>query len=88
MRALIINGSPRQKGNTSIALTEIAKQLENFEYVSFDLAHTEKGWDVIEINSSGQFLHQAGTLIGFRDELYQLIEKMDQIAPYRLRKYE
>lgn len=28
MRALIINGSPRQKGNTSIALTEIAKQLE------------------------------------------------------------
>ena len=28
MKALIINGSPRQKGNTSIALTEIAKRLE------------------------------------------------------------
>ena len=28
MKVLIINGSPRQKGNTSIALTEIAKQLE------------------------------------------------------------
>ena len=28
MRVLIINGSPRQKGNTSIALAEIAKQLE------------------------------------------------------------
>ena len=28
MKALIINGSPRLKGNTSIALTEIAKQLE------------------------------------------------------------
>lgn len=28
MRVLVINGSPRQKGNTSIALTEIAKQLE------------------------------------------------------------
>ena len=27
MKVLIINGSPRQKGNTSIALTEIAKQL-------------------------------------------------------------
>ena len=27
MRVLIINGSPRQKGNTSIALAEIAKQL-------------------------------------------------------------
>ena len=28
MRVLIINGSPCQKGNTSIALAEIAKQLE------------------------------------------------------------
>ena len=28
MRVLIINGSPRQKGNTSIALAEIAQQLE------------------------------------------------------------
>jgi len=28
LRVLIINGSPRQKGNTSIALAEIAKQLE------------------------------------------------------------
>ena len=28
MKVLIINGSPRQKGNTSIALVEIAKQLE------------------------------------------------------------
>lgn len=28
MKVLIINGSPRQKGNTSIALTEIAKQLK------------------------------------------------------------
>ena len=28
MKVLMINGSPRQKGNTSIALTEIARQLE------------------------------------------------------------
>ena len=28
MKVLIINGSPRQKGNTSIALAEIAKQME------------------------------------------------------------
>ena len=28
MKVLIINGSPRQNGNTSIALAEIAKQLE------------------------------------------------------------
>ena len=28
MKVLMINGSPRPKGNTSIALAEIAKQLE------------------------------------------------------------
>ena len=28
MKVLLINGSPRQKGNTSIALAEVAKQLE------------------------------------------------------------
>ena len=27
MKVLLINGSPRQKGNTSIALAEIAKTL-------------------------------------------------------------
>ena len=34
MRVLIINGSPRQKGNTSIALAEIAKQLEKLRIES------------------------------------------------------
>ena len=28
MKVLLINGSPRPKGNTSIALAEVAKQLE------------------------------------------------------------
>ena len=28
MKVLIINGSPRQKGNTSVALAEIAKTLK------------------------------------------------------------
>ena len=28
MRVLLINGSPHQKGNTSIALAEVAKTLE------------------------------------------------------------
>jgi len=28
MKVLLINGSPRQKGNTNLALTEAAKQLE------------------------------------------------------------
>ncbi|MBQ9192776.1 MAG: NAD(P)H-dependent oxidoreductase [Bacteroidales bacterium] len=28
MKVLIVNGSPRQKGNTACALEELAKQLE------------------------------------------------------------
>ena len=28
MKALLINGSPRKEGNTFIALSEVAKQLE------------------------------------------------------------
>ena len=31
MKVLLLNGSPRQKGNTSIALAEIAKQLRKYE---------------------------------------------------------
>ena len=31
MKVLLINGSPRPKGNTSIALAEVAKQLEKNE---------------------------------------------------------
>jgi multimeric flavodoxin WrbA len=28
MKVLLINGSPRQQGNTFVALSEVAKQLE------------------------------------------------------------
>ena len=34
MKVLMINGSPRQKGNTSIALAEIAKQLDKLGFES------------------------------------------------------
>ena len=61
---------------------EIASQMPNVKYISFDLAHTTQGWDVIEMNPSGQFLHQAGTLEGFKGELKELIKDMDQLVPY------
>ena len=65
---------------------EVASKLDNFAYVSFDLAHTVNGWDIIEINPSGQLLHQAANLIGFRRELNRIVENMEQITPYKLRK--
>lgn len=84
---MIIEGFQLPEWNNAIALcTEIADQLENYAYVSFDLAHTVNGWDVVEINPSGQFLHQAGTLEGFRKELITLMADMDQLAPYDLKR--
>ena len=61
-----------------------ASLLKNYGFVSFDLAHTNKGWDIIEINPSGQLLHQAGTLKGYREDLKLIIEDMDQITPYKI----
>lgn len=84
---LVIEGFQLPEWNHAIALCiEIADQLDNFAYVSFDLAHTVKGWDVVEINPSGQFLHQAGTLEGFRQELIKLTADMEQLAPYDLKR--
>lgn len=78
-----IRGFRLPEWDEAIALCkEIASQMPNIKYISFDLAHTTKGWDVIEMNPSGQFLHQAGTLEGFKDELKGLIKDMDQLVPY------
>ena len=78
-----IRGFCLPEWDEAIALCkEIAAQMPNIKYISFDLAHTTKGWDVIEMNPSGQFLHQAGTLEGFKEELKELIKDMDQIVPY------
>lgn len=80
-----IKGFQLPEWDKAIALcTEIAEQLEHFGYVSFDLAHTIDGWDIVEINPSGQFLHQAGTLAGFRQELVNIMDNMDQLVPYSL----
>lgn len=82
---LTIKGFHLPEWDSAIELCiEIAEKLHNFAYVSFDLAHTIKGWDVVEINPSGQFLHQAGMLEGFRQELIELMADMDQLAPYSL----
>lgn len=65
----------------------IAKEMPSVKYISFDLAYTDSGWVVVEINPSGQYLHQAGQSEGFRNELKGLIENMDLMVPYRLREY-
>ena len=54
MKVLLINGSPRPKGNTSIALAEVANQLErngivrNFEYALPDDEYAGSHFPILE----------------------------------------
>lgn len=63
---------------------EAASLLPNYKYVSFDLAHFDRKWVIVEVNPSGQFIHQAGTLKGFRSNLKRIINQMDLFNPYEL----
>ncbi len=65
----------------------IAEEMPDVKYISFDLAHTDKGWSIVEINPSGQYIHQTGQTEGFRKELRKLIDDMDLMVPYKLRDY-
>ena len=66
---------------------EITGMIPRIKYISFDLSYTKNGWDIVEINPSGQYLHQTGQAEGFREELRDLIQNMDLMTPYHLRKY-
>lgn len=66
----------------------VALKMPDVKYISFDLAYTHKGWMVVEINPSGQYIHQAGLLKGTRKEISELIEEMDLLVPYRLKNFE
>ena len=42
---------------------------------------------VVEINSSGQYINQAGYLKGNRSELRKVISNMDLLVPFELKSY-
>ena len=63
---------------------EAATQLPSYLFISFDLAHADGKWMIVEVNPSGQFIQQGGTLSGFRSDLKEIIDKMDLFIPYRL----
>lgn len=66
---------------------KIAAELPSYKYLSFDLAHTQRGWVVVEINPSGGYAFQTGRPEGFRNELRALIADMDLMTPFELRDY-
>lgn len=55
------------------------------KYKSFDLAYSDKGWVIVEINPSGELVQQACMETGMKDELRTLMENMDLVCPYSLR---
>lgn len=55
------------------------------QFLGWDLAHTgDRGWIIVETNTSPLFLQQAGTLVSVRTELRALMESMDLLTSYKL----
>ena len=63
------------------AAVELVKKLAlivpDNRYCGWDLALTEKGWDLVEANAKGQFIWQYGTKIGFKEELEMIFKDID-----------
>lgn len=55
---------------------ELAYFVPDNRYCSWDLALTEKGWIMVEVNAKGQFVWQYATKIGFRDEMNAILNEL------------
>lgn len=71
MKALLINGSPRKNGNTHVALSEIARQLEKYGIES------EIVWIGTKAVQGCIACYQCGSLghCAFKDELYLTVRE-------------
>lgn len=76
---------PDWEGALSIC-RQISSEIPNVKYISYDLAYTPKGWVIVEINSSGGYHFQGGTLKGFRDDFEKLVASMDLLTPFAFRQ--
>lgn len=50
------------------------------KYIGWDLAHTDKGWIIVEANMAGQLVHQGSLRCGIKEELNIIMSKMDLMA--------
>lgn len=80
-----INGFRFPEWEDALALVrEAALSFTDIKYLSWDLAHSDKyGWVIVEVNSAGQFLQQAGLLKGVKAGLRPILDDMDLLVPYR-----
>lgn len=64
---------------------EAAGKTPNLKYLAWDLAHTsDRGWMIVEVNTSGQMIDQIGTLTGTKAELKVIMRDMDLLTSYVL----
>ena len=65
--------------NEAIELVnELAQVVPDNRYCSWDLALTDNGWSMIEVNARGQFIWQYATKVGFRDEINSILEELQK----------
>ena len=59
---------------------EAASKVKDISYLSWDLAYTEKGWIVIEVNEVGQFIGpQIVMKRGIKKELEESLSRMKKV---------
>lgn len=70
----------------ALEITQDASLLfREMKYKSFDLAYTDNGWVIVEINPSGEYVFQACKQQGVKEELRSIMKSMDLICPYDMR---
>ncbi len=57
---------------------ELAQIVPDNRYCSWDLALTDNGWSMVEVNAKGQFIWQYATKVGFRSEINNLLSELQQ----------
>jgi len=57
---------------------ELAQIVPDNRYSSWDLALTENGWVMVEVNAKGQFIWQYATKTGFRNEITNILNEIKQ----------
>ncbi len=74
----LIPGTVLPEWDSVIALAkDLARHLPDMAYVSWDFAHTDNGWVLVEANAFGQFyMHQVPARKGVHRELLELLKEV------------
>lgn len=66
---------------------EAARLVPEDRFLSFDMAYSKKGWVIVEINPSGEYLQQGCMDVGDKALIESVVSRMDLILPFAFRQY-